>query len=117
MTDDELFSALDRAQQRVKAVGGLRSAPDAIQVAVAVSTAQGIIDNGGLQYFYEADFEDQCPYPEFVHAIGALARLKRQISLRGHGSSSPSKTPTCTNPSAKRGWTRRERTRNMSSMT
>ncbi len=51
-------------------------APTPVQMVMTVCTAQGIIDNGGLQYFYEADFEDQCPYSDFVdayHAVGAMA--------------------------------------------
>ncbi|MDR7296477.1 hypothetical protein J2X16_001816 [Pelomonas aquatica] len=74
MTDDELLSALDFAQERMKAAGGMARAPEPIRVAMTVCTAQGIIDNGGLQYFYEADFEDRCPYSDFVEAyrdIGA----------------------------------------------
>jgi hypothetical protein len=75
MTDDELFAGLDVAREAMKAAGGLRSSPKPIQVAITVSTVQGIIDNGGLQYLYEADFEDHSPYSDFVDAyreIGAL---------------------------------------------
>jgi hypothetical protein len=75
MTDDDLFAALDVAQTRAKASGGLVHAPEPIQIAMTVCTAQGIIDNGGLQYFYEVDFEDRCPYSDFVDAyrkIGAI---------------------------------------------
>jgi hypothetical protein len=72
MTDDELFSALDVAQKRMKALGGMKQVPEPIRVAMTVCTAQGIIDNGGLQYFYEADFEDRCPYSDFVGAYRSI---------------------------------------------
>lgn len=75
MTDDEMFAGLNVARERIKAAGGLRLVPRPVQVALIVSTAQGIIDNGGLQYLYEADFEDQSPYSDFVDGyreIGAM---------------------------------------------
>jgi hypothetical protein len=33
---------------------------------VVIDTAQGIIDNGGLEYFYESDFPGNPPYSFFV---------------------------------------------------
>jgi hypothetical protein len=76
MTDDELFSALDVAQKRMKAACGMAKAPEPIRVAMTVCTAQGIIDNGGLQYFYEADFEGRCPYSDFVDAYRSIGALE-----------------------------------------
>ena len=52
-----------------------------------VDSAQGIIDNGGLQYFYEVDFEEQGPYSDFVEAYRAIGAedaaslLERSIGL------------------------------------
>ena len=45
-----------------------------LQTVLIVEAAQGIIDNGGLEYFYEADFPRNPPYSVFVKAyrrIGA----------------------------------------------
>lgn len=87
MTDDEFFAALDIARQKMKAAGGLRLAPRPVQVSLVVSTVQGIVDNGGLQYLYESDFEDHSSYVEFVDAyreIGAhdaADLLERSVSL------------------------------------
>jgi Domain of unknown function (DUF4375) len=87
MTDDEFFAALKVARTCAEGAGGLRNAPVQIQVALGVATAQGIIDNGGLQYFYEVDFEEQGPYSEFVDAyehVGAsdaASLLARSIQL------------------------------------
>ena len=75
MTDDEFFAGLEVAQRKMKAAGGFAQVDRPIQIAITVSTAQGIIDNGGLQYLYEVDFEDQSPYSDFVVAyreIGAV---------------------------------------------
>ena len=82
-----MFAGLEVARLRVKQAGGMRKCALPIQVAMTVETAQGIIDNGGLQYFYEVDFEDQRPYAEFVEAyraIGAVEAaefLNRSIAL------------------------------------
>ncbi len=47
-----------------------------VQTVAMIDTAQGIIDNGGLEYFYESDFPGTPPYSFFVEAyrrIGAEA--------------------------------------------
>lgn len=68
MTEDQLSAALEVAHAKMKVAGGLQNVARPIQVAIIVSTVQGIIDNGGLQYLYESDFEDQLPYSAFVDA-------------------------------------------------
>jgi hypothetical protein len=45
-----------------------------LQTVVVIYTAQGIIDNGGLEYFYESNFDGNPRYSTFVDAyrrIGA----------------------------------------------
>jgi hypothetical protein len=37
-----------------------------------VHAAQGIIDNGGLQYFFENDWDGQPNYSDFVDAYAAI---------------------------------------------
>ena len=37
-----------------------------------VESAQGIIDNGGLQYFFESDWDDKPPYQEFCDAYARI---------------------------------------------
>jgi hypothetical protein len=87
MTDDQFSVAINVARTRVKDAGALRKCAIPVQVALSVATAQGIIDNGGLQYFYEVDFEEQGSYTEFVKAyrlIGAedaATYLERSIAL------------------------------------
>ena len=44
-----------------------------------VYSAQGIIDNGGLEYFFESDFPDNPSYQLFIDAyteIGAVEEAK-----------------------------------------
>jgi hypothetical protein len=87
MTDDQYFAGTKVAIAKAKAAGALRKCATPIQVVLLVDSAQGIIDNGGLQYFYEVDFEEQGPYSETVaayRAIGAedaAALLERSIGL------------------------------------
>jgi len=76
MTDDEFFAGLDVAREAMKAAGGLQHSPRPVQIAITVSIVQGIIDNGGLQYLYEADFEDRSPYSEFVGAYREICALE-----------------------------------------
>ena len=50
--------------------------PEVDQTVVAVYGAQGVIDNGGLQYFFENDWPSRPSYSLFIDAyrrIGAVA--------------------------------------------
>lgn len=86
--DDAAFdSALHAAQLKLRAAGKLSLCEHPVQVALMVETAQGIIDNGGLQYFYESDFEEQPAYEKFVEAYRAIGAteaaqlLQRSVEL------------------------------------
>lgn len=65
----------EHAFARLAELGGDPDAlPDAARTLVVVSCAQGIIDNGGLEYFFDSDFPGEPPYAMFVEAyrlIGA----------------------------------------------
>ncbi len=55
-----------------------------LQTIITITTAQGIIDNGGLVFFFEQDFEDQPPYESFAQAYDAIgasdaARILREV--------------------------------------
>ncbi|MBD9406507.1 DUF4375 domain-containing protein [Acidovorax sp. ACV02] len=43
--------------------------PEALQTVVVINTTQGIIDNGGLEYFYESDFPANPPYSFFAETF------------------------------------------------
>jgi hypothetical protein len=68
--------ASDYAFERLNDVGGsVAKLPLSLQTVVVIYSAQGVIDNGGLEYFYENDFPDNPPYSLFVSAyrrIGAV---------------------------------------------
>jgi hypothetical protein len=89
MTDT---SALGRAEticfRHLKRVGGdPRSLPIQERTVVAVCAAQGIIDNGGFQYFFESDFPRRPPYSLVISAyrrIGATsaaACIERAVGM------------------------------------
>jgi hypothetical protein len=68
----QLDRALKYALAEVERVGDPDKLPPAVRTVVLVPAAQGIIDNGGLQYFFESDFPGQPPYSVFVEAYRAI---------------------------------------------
>ncbi|TNF54668.1 MAG: DUF4375 domain-containing protein [Burkholderiales bacterium] len=75
MLDPSIASAYDHAVLRLDMVGGhLDRLEQPLRTLLVVESAQGIIESGGLAYFYEADFPNNPPYETFVEAyrlIGA----------------------------------------------
>jgi len=72
---DPIERAFDFAIERLNATGGnLDVLPVELQAVILVCSAQGVIDNGGFQYFFESDFPGKPPYTKFSSAyrlIGA----------------------------------------------
>lgn len=75
MTDSPLDKPYDYAVSCLAAAGGDTEAlPLPLQTLLLVEMAQTLIDSGGLDYFYEADFPNNPAYEVFVQAyrrIGA----------------------------------------------
>lgn len=75
MLDPALDNHYDHAVSRLaEADGDLARLEVPLQTLLMVESAQGIIESGGLAYFYEADFPNNPPYENFVAAyrrIGA----------------------------------------------
>ena len=75
MNQSALGQPYNHALACLQAAGGdLQALPLELQTLLLVESAQGIIDSGGLEYFYEADFPNNPPYALFVEAyrrIGA----------------------------------------------
>lgn len=84
MTQSVLDDAIEYARTLLPAVEqNAAHLPEPMRTVVIVSAAQGIIDNGGLEYFFESDFPHHPPYSLFVEAyrrIGADA-VSRCIEL------------------------------------
>src|SRR5262245_13212256 len=83
-----LDATLERVFARLADVGDDPSRlNEADQTVVAVYGAQGVIDNGGLKYFFENNWPGTPPYALFTnayHRIGAIevARLLDQAAGR-----------------------------------
>jgi hypothetical protein len=79
MDADKKKKLLDRAIDFATAAGEkvsfkLDRLSEPVRTVLVVEVAQGIIDNGGLRYFFESDFDGQPPYEDFCDAyrrIGA----------------------------------------------
>jgi hypothetical protein len=64
-----LERAIDRSFAALEAAGGdVARLPAADRAVVVVTTAQGVIDNGGLRAFFEHGFPGEPPYALFVDA-------------------------------------------------
>jgi hypothetical protein len=80
-------AAIDFALSKAEGLSDINQLHDPIRTVVLVHTAQGVIDNGGLQYFFEADFPGKPSYPLFVEAyrrIGAddaASKLEQAVAL------------------------------------
>ncbi|MGQ0729212.1 DMP19 family protein [Acidovorax sp.] len=70
MTQSLLERASAYATAKVlEADGCVSRLPEALQTVVVINTTQGIIDNGGLEYFYESDFPTNLPYSFFAETF------------------------------------------------
>lgn len=70
MSQTVLERASAYATAKVHEAGGdVGQLPEPVQTVVVIDTAQGIIDNGGLEYFYESDFPGNPPYSFFVETF------------------------------------------------
>jgi hypothetical protein len=76
MNESLLEEVSEHAFARLEEFGGeIERLPLHARVLVIVYSAQGIIDNGGLEYFFESNFPSNPPYSFFTDAylqIGAF---------------------------------------------
>lgn len=78
----ELDDVVARAERRLQDVGGdFKALPWQLAVVLRVHGAQGIIDNGGLRYFFESNWEGTPPYSEFVDAYASIGASEVAASL------------------------------------
>ena len=77
MREKEPDELIDVAFRRLRRVGNDPSRlPDLERTVVSVTTAQGIIDNGGFQYFFEMDFPNRPLYRVFTDAYRAVGATR-----------------------------------------
>ena len=69
-----LIKAADYAFRRFEEVGEqIDRLSDPLRTFVIVYSAQGLIDNGGLEYFFASDFPGNPPIPYLLRRTGKLA--------------------------------------------
>ena len=56
--------------------------PEPVRVFLQVNGAQGVIDNGGFRYFFEADWPGNPPYETFAAAYEAIGCWKQAAEIR-----------------------------------
>lgn len=64
-----------------EAHGDISKLPSIVGIFLLVYSAQGVIDNGGFQYFFEMDWPNNIPYSEFVEAYRQIGALESANSL------------------------------------
>jgi hypothetical protein len=84
MDDEELlFRAIDSSIAALERAGDdRRRLSEPVRTVFLLQAAQGIIDNGGLQYFFEADFEDHVSYEEFCDAYRRVGADDAAVALQ-----------------------------------
>ncbi len=66
---DPISNAFDQATAKLKIVGdNIDLLPRSVGTFLMVHSAQGVIDNGGYCYFFEANWSNDLPYSKFVSA-------------------------------------------------
>jgi len=79
--------AISFAYSEARRVSNIAALPERVRTVIMVDAAQGVIDNGGLQYFFEMDFPDKPPYSDFINAyrrigaVDAAAAMERAVAL------------------------------------
>ena len=82
-----LEKAIDVAIAKVQESGDISGLEPEVRIVAMVHAAQGVIDNGGLQFFFEADFPAKPPYSVFIEAYRAIgaddaaSTLERAVAL------------------------------------
>lgn len=95
-TPDPLKVAVDFAFLRYEeAHGDLKALPTPLQVLIIIYSAQGVIDNGGFQYFFESDWPGTPEYSLFSDAYRAIGALEVADALDKAVAMFPFANPQC----------------------
>ncbi|PRC90885.1 DMP19 family protein [Solimicrobium silvestre] len=65
-----------------KAGGNIQLMKDPLQTIAIVYSAQGIIDNGGLEYFFSSDFPENPPYQMFIDAYNKIGAFEEAEGIK-----------------------------------
>ncbi|HEX7858836.1 MAG TPA: DUF4375 domain-containing protein [Verrucomicrobiae bacterium] len=80
---DDIHPAFESAEAMLAAVNDdMTQLPEAVQAFLSVYGAQGVIDNGGLEYFFEADWDGTPPYDDVIAAFETIGCSEQAAALR-----------------------------------
>ena len=85
----DIWPATLSAQQMLTSVDDdMSRLPESVRIFLLVNGAQGVIDNGGYNYFFEADWPGTPPYEVFADAYEAIGCIRQAADapLPGHNS-------------------------------
>ena len=91
---DFLDAASDVALARLKSADGdVSRLDDPFRTVAVIYSAQGVIDNGGLRYFFENDWPGQPPYSAFSEAYRAIGASPEARAIEAGAAMFPFPTP------------------------
>jgi hypothetical protein len=79
---DILPASLSAQQMLTSVSDDMGRLPDSVRIFLLVHGAQGVIDNGGYKYFFEADWPGNPPYEHFSEAYEAIGCISQAADLR-----------------------------------
>ena len=83
MTENQLGRVLDAGFDRLESLDNdVSRIEQPLRTVLVVYSAQGVIDNGGLAYFFERDWPHHPPYDVFVSAYEAIGLVKEAAAKR-----------------------------------
>ena len=84
MTDDALLDkASEIAFKKLGEAGErMEDLEDPYKTVAIIYSAQGVIDNGGMGYFFENDWPNNPPYSVFADAYERIGRVDAARALR-----------------------------------
>ena len=99
MTNDTLEKATEFALRELDRAGGeLDRLAGPVRNVALICCAQGVIDNGGLRYFFENDWPGQPPYVVFADAYRAIGADDVAVAIESAALDFPFPTPECDAP-------------------
>lgn len=78
----EIAAVIDKAYDKIGTGYSTIGLNEEQRTVVLVVAAQGIIDNGGLSYFFHSDFPDQIPYERFAEAFENIGATEAGDAIR-----------------------------------
>ena len=79
---ENIDKAFSKATIKLKKVNEqIDALPRSVVTFLLVYSAQGVIDNGGYQYFFEADWPGNPPYSKFIEAYSEIGCEKQSHDI------------------------------------